>query len=119
MLILIDISSKKDLTVGAYAFCTSLRAHRLLMLSPMSFSYQTLIFVLGSWASLNLCSNLRGSVKVSGLDLEEDYEKFAINIFPFLSLCIILSIPLLYRLYLLENNKNRYCDFSLGTWIST
>ena len=44
---MIAISSKKDLTVGAYAFRTSLRANRL-MFSPRSFSDETLTFALAS-----------------------------------------------------------------------
>ena len=48
MLRFIDISSKKDLTVEAYAFYTSLQVNKLLMFLPWGFSNQTLIFVLTS-----------------------------------------------------------------------
>ncbi|KAA0025138.1 Retrovirus-related Pol polyprotein from transposon TNT 1-94 [Cucumis melo var. makuwa] len=60
MLRLIGISSKKDLTVGAYAFRTSLRANRLLMSLPRGFSDQTSTFVLASWASLIFTFQLEG-----------------------------------------------------------
>ena len=55
---LIGISSKKDLTVGAYAFRTFLQANRLLMFSPRGFSYQTSTFELESWESLIFTSQI-------------------------------------------------------------
>ena len=67
MLELINISSKKNLTVGAYAFRTSLQANRLLMSSPRGLPDQTLTFMLASWASLIFTSQLEGSVGMSGI----------------------------------------------------
>ncbi|KAL0554130.1 hypothetical protein IC582_008044 [Cucumis melo] len=60
MLRLIGISSKKDLTVEAYAFRTFLQTNRLLMFLPRGFSDHTSTFALASWDSLIFTSQLEG-----------------------------------------------------------
>ena len=97
---LIGISSTKDLTVGAYALCTSLRVNRLLILWPRSLSDQTSTFVLVSWVSLIFTSQLEEEVRISRLRPYSIYGKimgifFLIpKCFPFIiPLCILFILP--------------------------
>ena len=91
MLRLIDISSKKDLTVRAYAFYTSLQ-DRLLMFLPRGFLDQASTFMLASWASLVFTSQY---VVVGILEyLWKDYGNIFLNsqIFSFFIPLYILFI---------------------------
>ena len=97
LLRVIDISSKKDLTVGAYAFRTSLRADKLLMFSPMGFSDQTSNCV-SKLGLIDIYVPTWGRVlELVGLAYWETCFKY--SSFFFIFFCTFLFISLLYLLY--------------------
>ena len=80
--------------MGASAFRTFLRVNRLLMFSPKGFLDQTSIYMLASCVSSIFTSQLEGGVELVGLAHGEIMGD-VLNIFHFLSHCIIIFIPLL------------------------
>ena len=76
MLRLIGTSSKKDLTMGAYAFYIFFRTNRLMMFSPRGFAEETSTFVLSSWTSLIFTSQLEGVLELVGLTYREICPKY-------------------------------------------
>ena len=105
---LIDISSKKDFTVGAYAFRTSFLVKKLMIFLPRSFLDQILIFVLARWASLIFTSQLEGIIRIC-INEKNIYGKLTIIIsfLFFFALYILFKLPHLYLCIYRKNNKTK------------